>query len=251
MERLNKKKVSIVIFLCAVISLTIYYIYIHVHTSEEKVLNSTIENFDNKNNDDVFDEEYTTTGYTWHNKKGEIYPIYLAPTGSCFIVKKSKSGSEYRAYLGEEVSEQIRNNPLSHNKDNNPSSDTIYSFLGKPLILNNKICEQISAITDLNTLLSYKDSIIQIGEVRWRINIQSPKTNIVLYTSIEPDMPQMKKVVDYLNSIYGKPYEEEIDGSDIKWSSSKDPNNIFNGKCTLVHLRRVRSEEGGTFLFFK
>ena len=61
----------------------------------------------------------------------------------------------------------------------------------------------------------------------------------------------MKRVVKYLNRIYGKPYQDEDDGYNIKWSSSDDTLNIFKPDCTLVHLRRVNSEEGGTFLFFK
>jgi hypothetical protein len=58
----------------------------------------------------------------------------------------------------------------------------------------------------------------------------------------------MKQVVKYLIGIYGKPYEE--DGYDIKWSSSDDPVDIFRPGSTLVRLRRVHSDEGGTFLFF-
>jgi hypothetical protein len=77
---------------------------------------------------------------------------------------------------------------------------------------------------------------------------------IVLMTSVQPDDPKMKQVVKYLNRIYGKPYqddEDEEDGYDIKWSSSNDPNDIFKLGSTLVHLRRIRSEEGGTCLIFQ
>jgi hypothetical protein len=76
---------------------------------------------------------------------------------------------------------------------------------------------------------------------------------IVLMTSVQPDDPKMKQVVKYLNRIYGKPYqddEDEEDGYDIKWSSSDDPVDIFRPGSTLVCLRRVHSDEGGTFLFF-
>ena len=52
-------------------------------------------------------------------------------------------------------------------------------------------------------------------------------------------------------ALYGKPYEDEEDGYDIKWSSSDDLLDIFRPGCTLVHLRRVRSEEGGTCLIFQ
>ena len=126
--------------------------------------------------------------------------------------------------------------------------DTINSFLGKQVVINDSVIEQISVIAQLDDKLSYSDSIIQICDVKWRINLSLP--SIVLFTSVNPDEPKMKQVVNYLNGIYGKPYDDEEDGFDIKWSSSPDPDDIFNGASTLVHLRRVHSEEGGTFLFF-
>ena len=189
------------------------------------------------------------TKFVWKNSLGEEFPVYINSHGSCFIIKKSKSGKSYRAYLGEEVSEQICKE-LSDRKSNDVvAQDTISSFLGKPIVINDKIYEQISAIAAQDKMLSYSDSIIQIGNVRWRVNLKP--NNIVLMTSVQPDNPKMKQVVKYLNSIYGKPYEDEEDGYDIKWSSSDDPLNIFRPGSTLVHLRRVYLEEGGTFLFFK
>ena len=128
------------------------------------------------------------------------------------------------------------------------SQTTINSFFGKPVTINNSLCEQIASIANQDEMLSYSDSIVQIGDVRWRINLG--KNIIALMTSVQPDDPKMKQVVKYLNSIYGKPYEEDDEYS-IKWSSSDDSLNVFRPGCTLVHLRRVHSEEGGTFLFFK
>ena len=193
--------------------------------------------------------KFTKTGFTWKDSKGDEYPVYIAHTGSCFVIKTSKSGEEYRAYLGEEVSEQI-NKELSNRKSNDVvAQDTISSFLGKPIVINDKIYEQISAIAAQDKMLSYSDSIIQIGNVRWCINLMSD--NIVLMTSVQPDDPKMKQVVKYLTGIYGKPYEDEEDGYDIKCSSSDDPLDIFRPDCTLVHLRRIRSEGGGTCLIFQ
>lgn len=126
--------------------------------------------------------------------------------------------------------------------------DTINSFLGKQIVINDSIIEQISVIAQKDDKLSYSDSIIQICGIKWRINLALP--SIVLFTSVKLDEPQMKQVVNYLNGIYGKPYDDEEDGFNIKWSSSPDPDDIFNGAGTLVHLRRVHSEEGGTFLMF-
>lgn len=114
----------------------------------------------------------------------------------------------------------------------------IQSFLGKSMIMNDSVYEQIAVIAEQDKMLSYGDSILQIGDVKWRINVMP--NGIALMTSIQPDNPKMKQVVKYLNDIYGRPYDYEEDGFNIKWASTDD----------LVHLRRVHSEEGGTFLFF-
>lgn len=100
---------------------------------------------------------------------------------------------------------------------------------------------QIASIAEQDKTLSYNDSILQIGDVKWRINILSD--GVALMTSVQPDDPKMKQVVKYLNSIYGNPYDGE-DTFSMKWSSSYKPGS------KLVHLRRVNSEEGGTFLIF-
>lgn len=193
--------------------------------------------------------KFTKTGFTWKDSNGDEYPVYMAYTGSCFVIKTSRSGEDYRVYLGEEVSKQI-NNELSNRKSNNVvTRDTISSFLGKPIVINDKIYDQISAIAKQDKMLLYSDKIIQIVNVRWRVNLMSG--GIVLMTSIQPDDPKMKQVVKYLSSIYGKPYEDEEDGYGIKWSSSDDSLDIFRPGSTLVHLRRVHLKEGGTFLFFK
>ena len=136
---------------------------------------------------------------------------------------------------------------LMINKESRTSQGTIHSFLGKPIVDNGMIYEQIAAIAAQEEMLSYSDSILQIGEVRWRVNLDLPR--IVLFTSTQPNDPEMEQVVKYLNRIYGKPYDGE-DAFSIKWSSSGDSLNIFKAGSTLVHLRRVNSEEGGTFLMF-
>ena len=51
--------------------------------------------------------KFTKTGFTWKDSKGDEFPVYIAHTDSCFIIRTSKSGENYMAYLGEEVSEHI------------------------------------------------------------------------------------------------------------------------------------------------
>lgn len=51
--------------------------------------------------------EPTKTKFTVE-KNGTIYPVYVSSTGSCFILKvSSKTGKEYRQYLGPEISADI------------------------------------------------------------------------------------------------------------------------------------------------
>lgn len=48
------------------------------------------------------------TGFIWEDSKGIQYPIYIGPSGSCYIKKISKkTGNEYKQYLGTEISADI------------------------------------------------------------------------------------------------------------------------------------------------
>ena len=134
-------------------------------------------------------------------------------------------------------------------KESEIPQNSIQSFLGKPIIINDAVCEQISTIASQDKMLLYSDSILQIGDVRWRVNFNLPY--IVLFTSVQPDDPKMKQVIKYLSGIYGKPYQDDEDGYSVKWSSTDDSLDVFRPGSTLVHLRRVHTEEGGTFLIFK
>lgn len=54
--------------------------------------------------------EPKNTGYTWKDSKGNVYPIYMSESGSCYVIKtSSKTGKEYKNYLGPEVSQDICN----------------------------------------------------------------------------------------------------------------------------------------------
>ena len=75
------------------------------YASNSPTENSVLHNIDSENG--KF-QEFEKTSFTWRDSKGEKLPVYMAHTGSCFIIRISKSGEDYRAYLGEEVSKQIR-----------------------------------------------------------------------------------------------------------------------------------------------
>lgn len=49
------------------------------------------------------------TPYTWQDKEGKTYPIFITKNGACYIIKVSKkTGKEYKYYLPKEVQEQIK-----------------------------------------------------------------------------------------------------------------------------------------------
>lgn len=53
-------------------------------------------------------QQLRLTPYKWEDSKGQKYPIYMGPSGACFIIRiSSKTGNEYRQYLGEEISRDI------------------------------------------------------------------------------------------------------------------------------------------------
>lgn len=106
---MKRKIVGISIF-CLVLG-SLFYVN---HTKKNSWLNfalnsptedTVLHNIDSENG--KF-QEFEKTGFTWRDSKGDEFPVYMAHTGSCFVIRTSKSGDEFRAYLGEEVSEQIR-----------------------------------------------------------------------------------------------------------------------------------------------
>ena len=67
-------------------------------------------------NGDTFKVENTTsvnqdtkTQFTWQDKDGNIYPIYISKKCACYVIKISKkTDKEYKYYLPKEVQETIR-----------------------------------------------------------------------------------------------------------------------------------------------
>lgn len=46
--------------------------------------------------------ELKTTGKTYTDSKGQVFPVYITEKEKLFVVKTSKSGNEYRFYLKEQ-----------------------------------------------------------------------------------------------------------------------------------------------------
>lgn len=65
---------------------------------------------------DTFKVEKTTstsndaqTKYTWEDKEGNKYPIYITKKGACYILRTSKkTGKEYKYYLPKDTQETIK-----------------------------------------------------------------------------------------------------------------------------------------------
>ena len=53
-------------------------------------------------------EKDTVTKYTWIDKDGISYPVFITKKGSCYVIRTSKkSGKEYKYYLPKSVQEII------------------------------------------------------------------------------------------------------------------------------------------------
>lgn len=67
-------------------------------------------------NGDTFKVEKTTsvnqntkTKYTWEDKEGNKYPIFITKKGACYVLRVSKkTDKEYKYYLPKDIQETIR-----------------------------------------------------------------------------------------------------------------------------------------------
>lgn len=51
----------------------------------------------------------TQTKYTWEDKEGNKYPIYITKRGTCYVLRTSKkTGKEYKYYLPKDIQETIK-----------------------------------------------------------------------------------------------------------------------------------------------
>ena len=72
-----------------------------------KVDGNTYTSINTKSVRDVRSNAEQTT-FTWQDSKGTSCPIWVASTGSCFVIRRSeRTGNEYRQYLGREISADV------------------------------------------------------------------------------------------------------------------------------------------------
>lgn len=51
----------------------------------------------------------TQTKYTWEDKEGNKYPIFITKKGACYVLRISKkTGKEYKYYLPKDIQETIK-----------------------------------------------------------------------------------------------------------------------------------------------
>lgn len=51
----------------------------------------------------------TKTKYTWEDKEGNKYPIFVTKNGACYVVRISKkTNKEYKQYLPKDIQETIK-----------------------------------------------------------------------------------------------------------------------------------------------
>ena len=51
----------------------------------------------------------TKTEYTWEDREGNKYPIFITKKGACYILRTSKkTGKEYKYYLPKDIQETIK-----------------------------------------------------------------------------------------------------------------------------------------------
>ena len=124
--------------------------------------------------------------------------------------------------------------------------DTIYSFLGKPIVISDSVFTRISEVAVEDTMLTYnRDSTLQIGNIKWKI--QFTEYHMVLYTSTKVDNSHITEIVKYLSSIYGEPWTIEKDPNSYYWPKTLTDSRPYN---TKVHLQwRNRNDYGAHISF--
>ena len=108
-----------------------------------------------------------------------------------------------------------------------------------PVVLTNAMVDSAIQFLIGNHPLSSGDSIVTTGDVSWRINWVD--NGVELMTSVEPDSPQMKPIIDYMRKLLGEPSENEENA--LEWSDI-----TYQEVNYSIRLRRDRSETGGTII---
>jgi len=163
---------------------------------------------------------------------------------TCAVILVLSSSGMISKDSATSVDDKIQQDTTRHQTPVYPNNSPIF-FFGKPVILDDSthIMQQITEIVESDTMLSIDGRELTVGKVEFGINFHSGFLSLL--SSTQPDDPKMKEVIEYLNSIYGTPEEDEPDN--YWWYVGADED--YSGKL-VARLRPLHSEEGGTVLFF-
>ena len=128
--------------------------------------------------------------------------------------------------------------------DLNLLQDTITSFFGKLIIINESLFTQISVVAAQDEMLTYNNRILQIGDVKWQISLTAYR--LILHTATKTDDPRMKEVVKYLSSIYGEPGITEDMPNTYFW-----PETFYHQKTQNTEVKLCAGHSEGSRIYFK
>lgn len=119
------------------------------------------------------------------------------------------------------------------------------SFFGEPLLLGDSlyVMQQIKGIAESDDRLSVEGRVLTVGNVGFGINIHDGFLSLI--SSVQVDDPEMGKVMEYLDSLYGT---AEVNENYYWWYVGADGE--YRGRL-VARMRPLHSEEGGTVIFFE
>ena len=207
-------------------------------------------------------KSFTIISQQFHNERAIYQAEHLGLNVENIQAYNAKDPKSRRAYLTtiREYFARVKmfwdlltfNKTVSHDKksiwnlgDLYILQDTIYSFLGKPIIISDSVFTRISEVAAQDRMLTYNsDSTLQIGDVKW--NIKFTAYNMVLYTSTKTDDSRMKEVINYLSSIYGEPWTTEREPNTYYW-----PEPFTNSATQKTDVRLRRGYQDGSRILFE
>jgi hypothetical protein len=123
-------------------------------------------------------------------------------------------------------------------------------FLGHTLDMRNDLSREFARICREDSHLTF-DSItnnVTIYGTTFRLNYRENEDGFLLVSSVQPDNPQIKKVRDAISKFHGQENIEE--DAHYSWLPFTAPTTMGQN-LPVIHLRRVRSEEGGTVIIVR
>lgn len=125
---------------------------------------------------------------------------------------------------------------------------TVIKFLGHEIcIKDDNFIQEFSRICEEDDNLSL-DSVnrnVTIYGTTFHINVNRHSQGFMLMTSVQPDTRQMRIVRDAISKFHGEEnFEEDYHYSWLPYTDSTK----IGQNYPIIHLRRVRSEDGGTVI---